>query len=621
MSTRLTFEAPGDLSVGRVTVESADGVLKAWVATPNHKTFDLSDVPAGFYTAQVAPAGMRPRSYVFEVKPNVANTVTMPLYSVLAAGGAAVAFSGVDNIQLAVEGLQRGRASISEVLASPRATKGAEIWSARVSGTETVTTSRTLSIGLSQDENLHDIGSWTPYVDGEPTVELEDGALNVLIAASADALKRHPRLRLSAALEGVRIERMMVPVFQGGTRVAFGASPLVRADFTIQVTPLDPERRALLRALQAGVEEEASAVYDDVLRGGSIARFVDGPEEDAWAAMCATLLTIRFPEVFGPKPPEWGPWLADRYPWASDTHVILARHHLTNAFARRDRESAAHAALEAMRNAKKLGAPYFTATNQLMGEMLGGLAGLKGFNKKLTRRAQEQLNDWRIDVPLQRSAGAIFSWLRADNNLRAERQLASSRGSGSLDDHDARILFRGRVDFSGISVLAPAVPPKATDFQATASVAASAQRIDGSGAVFASAGPTTTRSPAVPALTRPVTVPDDANKGRFGGQAAIGNYTLSATFTETAGAPWVDIHLMVSAQLTLPPSYSDVVELFLHPTFRPSRIKVAFRGHEAAVTVRAVGGFTVGAWLPERRIELECDLALLPDAPRIIREL
>jgi len=35
----------------------------------------------------------------------------------------------------------------------------------------------------------------------------------------------------------------------------------------------------------------------------------------------------------------------------------------------------------------------------------------------------------------------------------------------------------------------------------------------------------------------------------------------------------------------------------------------------------AWGGFTVGAWLPWRGIELELDLALLEGAPQVVREL
>ena len=58
----------------------------------------------------------------------------------------------------------------------------------------------------------------------------------------------------------------------------------------------------------------------------------------------------------------------------------------------------------------------------------------------------------------------------------------------------------------------------------------------------------------------------------------------------------------------------------MHPTFNPIHVQTTFRGREASLTVRAWGGFTVGAWLPDHQIELECDLAGLPDAPQIIRE-
>jgi hypothetical protein len=620
MRTSLTFEAPADLSVGRVTVENGSGVLKEWVATPNQKAFSLDDVQPGFYTAEVAPAGLRPRSYVFEVKSEIANTVTMPLYAVLAAGGGDAAFSGVEDIQVAIEGLERGRPLPSQDDAS-RSESFAAIsgWAESSFHSAIVAPSRVLTIGLSQDEDLSAIGGWTPYLEGEPAVELESGAVTLLIAASSDALRRHPRLRLSAALEGVRIERMMMPVFLGGTRVAFRASPLIAADIAIEVTPRDPERRALLRALQAGVEEEAAAVYEDVLRGGSIARFVSGPEEDAWAAIVAALLTIRFPEVFGSKPLDWGPQLAERYPWASDTHIILARHHLASVPSHGDRSNAARAALEALHIAQRLGAPYFAASNQLMGEMLGGLAGLKGFDDTLTDQAQNQLNKWRGDVPLQRSAGAIFSWLSADKRLLAQGQVAPYQGTGELADRYTRILFRGRVGPSGISVLAANAdtpPPKAAALQEVDLAPTSAAEIDVSGTGLA----TPTRRDA-PALGRPIIAPDDANKGRFGGKCAVRGHSLSATFTETPGARWVDIHLLVQAERSLAPSYSDAVELFLHPSFNPSRLRVPFRGHEATVTVRAVGGFTVGAWLPEREIELECDLALLPDAPSVVRDL
>jgi hypothetical protein len=157
------------------------------------------------------------------------------------------------------------------------------------------------------------------------------------------------------------------------------------------------------------------------------------------------------------------------------------------------------------------------------------------------------------------------------------------------------------------------VPPKAAE---------AAEQIDGpAGKLASSLNQTNSRLPEAPALQRPVLVKDDANKSRFGGAASRDGHTLSATFVETKRSRLVDIQLVVCADRSLPPNYSDAVEFFLHPSFNPSRLKVKFRGHKASLTVRAWGGFTVGAWLPERGVELECDLAELPGAPRVIREL
>ncbi len=108
MSTRLTFEAPADLSVGRVTVQNELGLVKEWVATPGQKTLDVEDARPGVYAAKIAPVGQRPQSFVFEVKPGVENTVSAPLFSALVAGGNTAAFSGVEDPKSALNLLLRG---------------------------------------------------------------------------------------------------------------------------------------------------------------------------------------------------------------------------------------------------------------------------------------------------------------------------------------------------------------------------------------------------------------------------------------------------------------------------------------------------------------------------------
>jgi hypothetical protein len=65
-------------------------------------------------------------------------------------------------------------------------------------------------------------------------------------------------------------------------------------------------------------------------------------------------------------------------------------------------------------------------------------------------------------------------------------------------------------------------------------------------------------------------------------------------------------------------AFAEVVDFFLHDTFNPSRIRSTFRRRTAQITLLSHWGFTVGAWLPRRKIELELDLAKVPGAPQQI---
>jgi hypothetical protein len=623
MSTRLTFRGPADLSVGRVTVENQLGLVKEWVATPSNKTLELEDAPPGIYTANVEPVGQRSRSFVFEVRPNMANTVTAPLFSALAAGGDTVAFSGVSDQKHAIDILRARRPTLETAFSPILTSVHSDVWGLP---TQTDSKAKILSLGLSVDKKMARIGGWTPFTESEPLGWFEGNGLNLLFDLSPDARVRNRRLRLSYSLEGVRVERFMVPQFWGGTRVEFQPSSLTTTDIAIRVTPVDVERRALVRALQAGAEEEARAVYDDVLRGGSIDRFVDGADEDPWAAMVATLLTIRFPSVFGAKSPTWGPWLVTHHGWAPDTHVIHARHHLLNAPPETEgRINAASSSLEALAAAYDLGSPFFSYSNQLMGEMLGSLAALEERPyETLAEQATKQLAEWRRNLPLQRSAGASFSWQMPDPLMRKTAHVLEpfQKTRGNLDERYSRIFFRGSVDLTRISLLLSSdnpLPPKKTDAREFAGSSVDAAQPDV--ARDATASDSGQLQPEAPALHRPIQFPEDPNKGRFGGAAKYDGHTLNATFSDPERTDWIEIQLVVNVDSSWEPSYSDSAVFFLHPTFNPSRLKATFRGHQASLTVRASGGFTVGVWLPERRIELECDLAEMPDAPRIIREL
>lgn len=126
---------------------------------------------------------------------------------------------------------------------------------------------------------------------------------------------------------------------------------------------------------------------------------------------------------------------------------------------------------------------------------------------------------------------------------------------------------------------------------------------------------------SAPGIKRAIKFKDDPQKGRFGGKASRKGFTLSASF-DAVHRTWVELTIGVVADGKageLVPA--EKAEFFLHDSFDPAKYAVGFRGRSARLTVSAWGGFTVGVWLPQQQLELELDLAQLPGAPRIIRDL
>lgn len=610
--TSLTFEAPADLSVGHVVIQNEHGPVADWVATASSKTFRSPALAPGIYTAEIAPPGTRPQIFVFEVMANTANTVSAPLFSTLAAGGNDAAFSGVPNLELAFESLHRGREQASPAHA------GAHELPVQVTplgkGPPAAAARKQIMVGISR-EQAPLTESWRPF---ESDVSVEVAGAGVAFRVVEDPLfapgKDH-RVRLSIALEKMRVERLLLPLYRGGTFVSVTPSPLSTSDIELAVTPIDPQLRALYRALDAGTPEIAAAVRSEILGDDGVARYLATDDGEPWGAMLAALLAIRFPDIFAGVLEAHADAIHERLNWSYDAHVIYAKHILTNVSPDPEtRRSAARAAIAALKAAQQCGSPYFAYTNQVAGELLGGLASLQGLDLKLARAALNLLARWQRNLPLQRGAGASFSWTRRDRALLQKNIMRPYSGTtGTLDRRHSRIVLRGHVGLGQIAMnMAVDAAPKEVAGKAVSSATKAGPRPDDT--QFRS-----TEEP--PALARAVQVPDDPNKGRFGGKASRGGYTLSACFARGRSRNWVRVTLTVRADERHPRSYSDLVSFCLHPTFDPQWVHAAFRGREASITVKAWGGFTVGAWLPEQKIELECDLALLPDAPTIVREL
>jgi len=122
------------------------------------------------------------------------------------------------------------------------------------------------------------------------------------------------------------------------------------------------------------------------------------------------------------------------------------------------------------------------------------------------------------------------------------------------------------------------------------------------------------------ALSRPVAERDDPHKGRFGGKAERDGFVLSGTFRNVAKS-YVEIVLTVTAPHGAGMETAECVQFYLHDTFDPDVVPAIFVEGIAELTVLAYGGFTVGAWIACKDVELELDLSKVRGAPRIIRDL
>ena len=118
----------------------------------------------------------------------------------------------------------------------------------------------------------------------------------------------------------------------------------------------------------------------------------------------------------------------------------------------------------------------------------------------------------------------------------------------------------------------------------------------------------------------PIKFGDDPQRGRFGGKSEVNGLVLSASFEELGSKNLVRAFIRVAPKDDQP--LTREVHFYLHDTFKPDEVVVAPFEGVASLDLLAYGGFTVGAWIPERKgTLLELDLSTVKGAPRIIRDV
>jgi hypothetical protein len=614
MKTSLHFEAPGDLSVGTVRITGEGETIADWVATPDNRIFQQDDLKPGIYSAEIGPTGVAPQSVVFKIEEGQANNVVLPSFSSLSSSGSNTSFFDSSNRQTLSEvpyslsgdilenrdALFLGEAvpdTLGEHVFHPRRPHSVE----RAQSQE----KRRVSIGLSEEK--HGRESFGIF-HGQSRMELLYGRLEIEIPAPRH---RDPwagkRVRLSASIEQMRIERCLLPLYLGGTRITLAAPPFTPSDLELGVVPVDPKLRALLRTLDAGSSAEAIAVRDNVLGANDpLALFDD--DADPWGAILVGLLAIRFPEIFPHIGPAWAEALAMRAGWAFDAHVIRAGQTLASASDESAQDEAVMTAIGFLAKAQGTGSPYFRYTNQLFAEIAAGISDYL----KMTGPSEESIaltrfrrlyGRWYRELPLQRGAGPTFTWLARDQAALRERKVLvpHRHPSGKLRPQDTLVIFEGQISAGQITIIGE-------DPGASRSLPGDGPTL--SFAAERSTGPGEHDYSQMPALERPPGPDDDPNKGRFGGEANRGGFHLTASFEKAKSQ--TNVVLSVEADRSENIALGDFAWFILHPTFSPAMLKVAFRGRRAQLRLQVGGRFTVGVWLPKAGVKLERELSEIP---------
>ncbi len=679
MSTSLNFIGPSDLSVGEIELSNQDGLVTRWMATQDKRSFTNEDAKPGYYLAEITPAGMEPRSIIFRIDEGEDNRIEVPNFAALIASGRATNFLDIDNPRDALQaigtGLVRdaknegggldllngivalasavpfanqaldGTADMIESVwdrvrslslssyddapvaeppkpASPKPPRADPKEAARKRLARSVKPSRKkdraetryLSVGLTTINSAQ--GHKPARFEGPFAAQLLDDKLRLRVARPENwSPESGDKLRLSLAVQNLRLERLHLPLYRAGTSISINPVSRMSSDVDLEVLPIDARLRGVVRALRIGNVHHAEAVRDQIFSQRDGGALPDHGRGDPWDAMLTALIYLRFPEVFGPLDDVWVDELADRYSWAADALIIKAQQ--TRLAAASDPDHLVEKAEEMvalLRKARAQSSPYYSYANQMYGDLCELLCDFQDLSKDSAKKISRLRTKWQKDTALQRGAGISFSWLARDQKAFRESDrkkiVPNRKVTGRLYSPNTNVVFEGRLSPGAIAIERAASKQAAERIRNTLPNAAAQLTKRAEREAWAPKD--------CPALSRPAGPDDDPNKGRFGGQAAAGGFELLARFGRADKAT-ASIELEVASDDPKAIELGDSVWFCLHPTFNPVWVRIYFDRGRASLPISAWGGFVVGAWLPRQGVELELDLAAQDEAPHIIK--
>lgn len=276
-----------------------------------------------------------------------------------------------------------------------------------------------LSIGISQDALPFDPGGWRPYHDRWPTIEHNAEAVTLTFGRGSGALPepQFARLRLSATLTGGANCRLLVPLFDGGSRIILKPRRDHSGEIDIALAPLDADRLALTQALASGFGDEGNTILAQFTASNDLASYIgDDAPADPWTAILGLLVGTRFAKL-----QDEGDALVDQiartYGWITDALILQARRYVMLS----EREPARfddhrQQALRVIKRARRVGAPYFFYSKTIASDVLAALTSRPGAEDQqsatddFTRESEREHAKWQAFIRWQGQAGAFFTW-------------------------------------------------------------------------------------------------------------------------------------------------------------------------------------------------------------------
>jgi hypothetical protein len=280
---------------------------------------------------------------------------------------------------------------------------------------------RRFSLGLSTDAKPFDYGGWRPF-HGPWSVRVNevDNRLRIEVPRedSYDVVPPEDgsRIRVTLAAEHAFVERFLLPIYSGGVRIDLVAASAAFGP-RCHVRPLDPDRYALQQALEAGSEEEGGIIWSKFSAQHDIEQYVRSDSiSDPWTVLLVLLVHDRFRSVSLSHPERWCDLMASRFSWVSDFFILQAHYAFRSDSAPSLERSGSRNALQLLSHARRIGAPYFAGTNQMLFRLLSSLADWDS-GSETAKEAQAEMGRWWRLLDNQSTNGVLLAW-RADKGAR-----------------------------------------------------------------------------------------------------------------------------------------------------------------------------------------------------------